>query len=181
MKKIVLFLTTMISLSFFAQNEIPSVEKSIYGVQTSILGVFIHNESKLSDKIALKSEIGLISGIGKTKSDDKVTYIIVPYINLEPRFYYNLKKRLAKNKKTANNNGNYISIKTVYIPDWWFVITNSNDYINNQIRILPSWGIKRTYGKHFTLEAGASTGLSFIQTKSTRLFYDIHFRLGYTF
>jgi len=181
MKKILLIFLVIISLSSYAQTKTPSVEKSIYGIQTGFLGVWFHNESKLTDKIALKSELGLDLGIGKRIYDDKIAYFSVLSINLEPRFYYNLKKRLDKNKKIVKNSGNYISIKTAYNPDWFLISNNKNDTINDQLKIIPSWGIKRTYGKHFSLETGAGIGVWFIKKQTPKAGLDLHFRIGYTF
>jgi len=181
MKKIILLFIAIISLSSFAQTKTPSVEKSIYGVQTGFLGIWFHNENRLSDKIALKSEIGLDFGIGKTMFDDEITFASVPSINLEPRLYYNFKKRLAKNKNIAKNSGNYISIKTTYNPDWFIISNKDNLAFNDQLRVIPSWGIKRTYGNHFTLETGAGAGLNFIKNYPALIYIDLHFRIGYTF
>ena len=68
----------MNSLLGFSQNikKEASVEKSVFGIQVSLIGIWDHNELKLSDEIALRSEIGL-SGINSS--------LIAPLIALEPR------------------------------------------------------------------------------------------------
>ena len=187
MRKIIFILITIIGVSSYSQTKKVSVEKSIYGVQTGLFGVWINNESKLFDKISLKSEIGLDFGVsGKTFFDEKLIFFATPSITVEPRFYYNLSKRLDKNKNISNNSGNYISIKSTYNPDWFVVSNKDNITVYNQLRIVPSWGIKRTYGKHFTLETGAGIGFQFVENtfaKNTenKTGLDLHFRIGYTF
>ena len=58
MKKILLTLT-LCGLTFIAKSQNASVEKSMYGIQTGFLGIWVHNESKLSYHIYKSaSEIG---------------------------------------------------------------------------------------------------------------------------
>ncbi len=62
MKK--LFLTlTFFGIIFTAKSQTASVEKSTFGIQTGFIGIWAHNESKLSNQIALRSELGFDSGI----------------------------------------------------------------------------------------------------------------------
>jgi hypothetical protein len=181
MKKIIIILITVVSIKSYSQTKTVSVEKSIYGIQTGFLGIWANTESKLSDKIVLKSEIGLDFSAGKTIFDEKFTFLAAPSITLEPRFYYNLNKRLNKNKNISNNSGNYISIRSTFNPDWFVISNKDNVLINNQLRIVPSWGIKRVYGKYFTLETGAGVGFQFIENTKNNTYLDLHFRIGYTF
>lgn len=170
------------------QSKTASVEQSIYGIQTGLLGIWIHNETKLSNSIALRSEIGLDSGIfGGSAYDDYVNFLMAPVITLEPRWYYNLDKRISKGKSIEKNSGNFVGLKISYHPDW-FVISN-NEYVNvvNQIDFIPKWAIKRTIGQHFTYELGAGLGYGYIFYDSEYLedegevALDLHLRIGYTF
>ena len=153
MKKIVITLVLCgITLFTNAQNE--SVEKSIFGVQLGLLGLSVHNEARLSDKFALRSEIGLKGGI--TNND----FFMVLGISFEPKFYYNLNKRSSKSKDVFGNSGNFLSLKTSYHPDW-FVISGSDNYtVSNQISVVPTWGMRRNIGTHFNYELGIGIGWS---------------------
>jgi len=129
-----------------------SVEKSIFGVQIGLIGVWVNNEARLSDKFALRSEIGFDAGI---TNDD---FVMAPVITLEPKFYYNLNKRVSKSKDISGNSGNFLSLKTSYHPDW-FVISNSDYYnVSNQISVVPTWGMRRNIGSHFNYELGIGIG-----------------------
>jgi len=75
----------------------PSVEKSIFGVQIGLIGVWVNNEVRLSNKFALRSEIGFDSGIANND------FFMAPVIRLDPKFYYNLNKRVSKEKDISNN------------------------------------------------------------------------------
>src|SRR5215218_1139329 len=121
MKKI----TTLVfvSLSIFSNAQDVSVEKTVFGIQTGFLGLWVHNESKLTKALTLRSELGFDSGIWGGDFYDKTGFLMTPVLTLEPRFYYNLNKRDSKSKVITNNSGNFISLKTSYHPDW-FVISN---------------------------------------------------------
>ena len=62
MKRILLTLV-FCGLTLIAKSQNASVEQSTYGIQTGFLGIWAHNETKLSNSIALRSEIGFDSGI----------------------------------------------------------------------------------------------------------------------
>ena len=112
----------LIGVSSFSQNN-PSVETSLTSIQAGILGIHINNEYKLSDKMVLASEIGLNASVFGGFSYDKTGVVLSPTITIEPKWYYNLQKRMQRDKKYSDNNGNYLSLKTSYTPDW-FVISN---------------------------------------------------------
>jgi hypothetical protein len=169
-----------------AQNA--SVEKSLYGIQTGYLGIWVHNEHKLTNSLALRSEIGLEAGIFKGNLFRKTGYEIVPVITLEPRWYYNLGKRLRKDKSIANNSGNFVSLQVNYYPGW-FVIANYNIYNpDSVIDIIPTWSIRRSIGSHFNFEAGIGVGYQHIFAKQAGYGNDennatvnLNLRIGYSF
>jgi len=159
-----------------SQNKI-SVEKSIYGIQIGTLGFWVYNESRLTNTIALRSEIGLDAGIINS------LYILTPTITAEPRFYYNLKKRSKKGKSILKNSANFLALKFFYVPNL-FVISNYQDTrAIKSLSIIPKWGIKRSIGKHFTYELGLGIGY-YIDLEDGYLnesTADLHLRIGYTF
>jgi hypothetical protein len=186
MKKI----TTLIflSLSVICKAQEVSVEKSVSGVQTGFLGLWIHNEFKLTNALSLRSEIGFDSGIWGGDLYDKNGFLMTPILTLEPRFYYNLNKRVSKSKDITNNSGNFISLKTSYHPDW-FVISNYKDVdIISDISIIPTWGIRRNIGIHFNFETGIGLGYRYIFAKNAGYSdnksegaANLHLRIGYVF
>jgi hypothetical protein len=165
--------------SISAQNT--GVEKSIYNVQTGFLGFWINNEYRLSNEISLRSEVGLDAGFSSC-SDCTTTYGLTPVLTLEPRWYYNITKRNSKNRG-ANNSANFLALNIKYLPDL-FVISN-NDYarVENQISIIPKWGIRRNIGySNFNYEAGIGIGYRFyLDENFSEKAADLHLRIGYTF
>ncbi|TPN89329.1 hypothetical protein FHK87_01415 [Aquimarina algicola] len=156
----------------FSQNEENiSVEKSVFGIQTGLLGIWAHNELKLSNQVALRSEIGF-GGLNTSN--------IKPVVALEPRWYYNLKKRADKNKRIDGNSGNYISLRARY----HFHSTKEAERDDlYHVLTVATWGIRRNIGKHFNYEAGVGTGLSFEKdnNKDIDLIPYVAFSIGYRF
>lgn len=196
MKKIIVFIILGITITSNAQQA--SVEKSMFSVQTGFAGLWINNESKLSNSIALKSEIGIEHDFTVGDHYDEAGFILQPVITLEPKLYYNLKKRNSRGRKTSNNSGNYVSLKTSYHPDWFVINLDDNITKTADLSIIPTWGIKRSIGEHFTYEAGGGLGYRIVFLKansfdghaqnvdgfnSTKNQYTpyLHLRIGYIF
>ena len=187
MKKLLLTIS-LLSITCFAKSQTASLEKSIFGVQTGFLGVWVHNESKLSNQIVLRSELGFDSGIWGGDFYDKTGYVFTPVITAEPRWYYNLGKRESKSKRIDGNSGNFISLKTSFHPDWFVISNYENISIVSDISIVPTWGIRRNIGKHFNYEAGIGAGYRYIFAKQagyleneSDVAVNAHLRIGYRF
>ncbi|WP_179339649.1 hypothetical protein [Winogradskyella ludwigii] len=187
MKKIIVsLLFTASILTATAQDA--SVEQSTFGIQTGLFGIWGHNESKLTNSIALRSELGLDAAIFSENFSGSRGFVLVPAITVEPRWYYNLNKRVSKSRRIDGNSGNFIAIKTTYHPD--LVIGSVADNLNfiSDISIIPTWGIRRNVGKHFSYETGIGLGyVHFIKEKNVYLKYNnglalnLHLRIGYRF
>ncbi|SEA43619.1 hypothetical protein SAMN05443667_104205 [Flavobacterium gillisiae] len=187
MNKIILTLICC-GLTTIAKSQNTSVEKSTFGVQTGFLGVWGHNESKLSNQIALRTEIGFDTGIWAGSFYDKTGVILVPVITMEPRWYYNLNKRVKKERRIDGNSGNFISLKTSYHPDWFVISNYDNMSIVSDISIVPTWGIRRNIGNHFTYETGIGIGYLYYFAKDagyaenkSDVAVNLHLRIGYRF
>ncbi len=185
MKSIALLLL-LLSETIGAQSI--EVKKSIFGIQTGILGFYINNESKLSSDIALRSEIGLDSGIFLNNFYEGVGFYVTPVLTVEPRWNYNLKKRAAKSKIIADNNGNFLSLKTSFNPDWFVISNHQNLEIPNQIAFIPTWGLRRNLGQNFNYETGLGIGYRYIfgsnienLENESEIAVNIHLRIGYKF
>lgn len=180
-----------ITLSSIAQDKSASVEKSIFGIQTGLLGLWVHNESRLTNAISLRSEIGLD---GALSINDNVVgndiFALVLAITLEPRWYYNLNKRVSKSRRIDGNSGNFLALKITYHPDVLVYSNQNTDNINflSDISIIPTWGIRRNIGKHFNYETGIGIGYvriledvnSFLFSKDN-IGINLHLRIGYRF
>ena len=186
MKKTLLILT-LCGLTLIAKSQNTSVEKSTFGLQTGVLGIWVYNEARLSNTIALRTEVGFDFGIWETTfyDDYDSPFLLTPVIVVEPRYYYNLKKRSENSKRIDGNNGNFIALKTSYHPE--LAIFNTDDApVVSDFAIIPTWGIRRNIGGHFNYEAGLGVGYShtfaeragYSKDKS-ELELNMHLRIGY--
>jgi hypothetical protein len=112
---------------------------------------------------------------------------MAPVFTLEPRWYYNLGKRVSKGKSIAQNTGNFTTVKLSYTPDWFLL--GNREYINvpNQISILPIWGIRRQLGEIFNFEAGLGLGFRYVfkspgyPNNEGEAAVNLHLRFGFQF
>jgi hypothetical protein len=183
-----IFLGLLLILSFKSQAQDISVEKSTYGIQTGFLGIWVHNESRLTNRIALRSEFGLDAAISSNSFVGTRVFIMVPAITLEPRWYYNLGRRVSKSKRIDGNTGNFISLKITYHPD--IVVGNlpPNANLISDVSIIPTYGVRRNVGKHFTYEVGFGIGYvdyfleeNVFGVEDDGVGVNLHLRLGYRF
>lgn len=185
MKKL-LVLIALLGLNITAKSQTTTVEKSTFGIQTGLLGLWIHNEARLSSQIALRSELGFDSGIWGGDFYEKTGYVFAPVLTAEPRWYYNLKKRAGKSRRIDGNSGNFLALKTSYHPDWFVISNYDNVSVVSDISIVPTWGIKRNIGTKFNYEAGIGAGYvyffgkhaGYVENKSD-VALNLHLRIGY--
>ena len=183
-----LMLSGMFAVAQDNSKPVPSVEKSIFGIQTGFLGIWANNELKLSNTIALKTELGLDAGLWGGSFYDKTGFLLAPVITAEPRLYYNLKKRVGKGRSIKGNSGNFVSLKTGFHPNWFVISNQDNLQVISDISIIPSWGIRRHIGSHFNYEAGAGLGYRYIFAKNAGYArnegdaaFNLNLRIGYSF
>lgn len=183
-----LILLILLGLSKIASAQEATVEKSVFGIQAGFLGIWVHNESRLSDKFALRTEIGFDGGFWANSFYDQTGYILAPVITAEPRYYYNLSKRLEKGKRIANNAANFLSLKTSFHPDLFVISNYENVSVISDISVIPTWGIRRNLGHHFNYELGLGLGYRHIFAKKAGYLRDeddlathIGFKIGYKF
>lgn len=156
--KLTLSLALVLGSVFHLNAQNPSVEKHLTNFQIGLLGSWASHEFRLDSTLTLRSEVGLKAGIyyGAWTGTE---FVAVPQVSVEPRWYYNLKKRHRKGRNIHNNGANFIGLSTTYTPDW-FTISNSGNYrVADEIRIAPSWNIRRSISDSgFDYEFGAGIG-----------------------
>ncbi len=146
-----------------------------------MFGAWAYNETRLADEVSLRSEVGLNLGMWGGSFYPRTGYILYPTVSVEPRYYYNLKRRVKLGKEIVHNSGNYFSLKTTYESDL-FAISNYDIVVNNHITVVPKWGLRRSFAKHFEYEF--STGLGYVhdfEINKGGAFLDIGFRIGFRF
>ena len=76
-------------------------------------------------------------------------YIIAPFLDLQQKWFYNINKRIRKERTVDNNSGNFFSLR---------LVSRGNSIADNVYRTSdfdfafgPTWGIQRKYGESFHL------------------------------
>jgi len=195
MKKIIVLGFVLISFITKAQEaEKVSVEKSLYGVQLGIVSTSFYYETKLDRKISLRAETGLTltfstKDYADPEMQDENATLIVPYLTLEPRWYYSLDRRKRLGKKTYNNSSNYVSLASSYISNKTPLINNADFDVVSAITVIPKFGIRRAFAKHFNYEFSGGFGYQYnvFNTKKgcdcdhNNTTVDLQARIGYDF
>lgn len=172
-KKFLIFLSLLAMTVLHAQDK-PSVEKHQFKINVLTPG-FVY-EHGFNGKNTLYSELSL--GLGyQYSSFSGSTWNFYPFINEQFRHYYNLEKRAAKGKVTANNSGGFVAITASY---FFQSITSNNSFSSSvpSLTIGPVWGFERTYKRNFNL--GLNLGAGFNMDKYNTEFVPIvNFSLGW--
>ncbi|MDO6470118.1 hypothetical protein [Maribacter sp. 1_MG-2023] len=162
------------------------VEKSIFNIQTGVLGFWANNELRLANHWTLHSEIGLDGSITTKEISGGEFPVFLPVISVEPRYFYNLPKRQSNNKDIYHNSGNFFSLSMKWYPNWFSLSQKENTRIGDDIFVIPTWGIKRNINWNFNYELGGGVGIGIpASTKQAgaiiRPVYNILLRVGYKF
>ncbi|MDR1722408.1 MAG: hypothetical protein LBR84_00525 [Tannerella sp.] len=165
--------------------------ESVWGLQAGLGGLWINNERRLGDVFTIKSEINLTGaysrnsaiyvdpGSHEVSAGNGESYAIVPLIAAAPRWYYNLKRRAAKGRNTANNAADYLSIELTVNPG--FAIISNNTDVEPAISIIPVWGLRRNLSRHFNFELSGGIGYHCAKSRGSDLGINLTIRLGYVF
>ncbi len=157
--KAVLLILCLFSLQSKAQEA--SVEKHVLGVQVGIHPLSGYYEMKLADKIALRGELGFgFAWSGGGYSDNSAEWAILPSLVVEPRWYYNLQRRVNKNKRIDGNSGNYLSLCTGVHPG--FDIGSKDVEFYPSLYTIPMYGLRRNIGKRFNFETAFGVGYGWV-------------------
>tara|TARA_R100001369_G_scaffold22674_3_gene41358 strand:+ start:24511 stop:24753 length:243 start_codon:yes stop_codon:yes gene_type:complete len=76
------FLITLILfiLSLFMNAQIASVEPSTNSVQVGFLGIWVNNETKLTNSVALRAELGVDSALWGGTHYTRTGYLFTQYL-----------------------------------------------------------------------------------------------------
>ena len=178
-----LLILWLLPFSAYSQEE-ASVEKSIFGVQVEFLGIWINNELKLSNTIALRSEVGFemtnwtIGSYFYSRGNEP---FIPLTLTVEPRFYFQTKQLHSLGLCIDNNVGGYLSLKIRYHAGWLMLSGKET----SNLEIIPIIASRSNIGKHFNYEMGGGIGYqyNFTSNKKEKHGWAINpvFRIGYTF
>ncbi|NPA35602.1 MAG: hypothetical protein GXO47_02020 [Chlorobi bacterium] len=161
----IFFILYFILSNVSAQDKVSSVEKSIWGIQIGLPPVAVYNEFMLADEFSLRSELSL--GFA-WQSGTETVWAVSPVIQIEPRYYYNIKRRVGKGKRIDGNSGNYLSF--IIGGETGEGIKSKDVELYPGIFLLPMYGLKRNVGNSFNYEFALGVGYAWSFQKYTDFF-----------
>ena len=109
--------------------------------------------------------------------DTKDYHLVTGDLAIEPRFYYNLKKRHRNGKRTWGNSGGYLSVNFGYS----FPITITSGVKAAHIYVItPYWGFRRVW-KHFLFDLSGGVGYIGSSNGTSAVYPGLRIGLGYRF
>ena len=166
MKNFIVVSFVLISfLSKAQETQEVSVEKNLYGAQLGLVSSSFYYETKLQRKIALRTEVGLaLMGTTVESNDpaikDKTDYFFLPYLSLEPRWYFGLDRRNRLKRNTYNNSSDFISLNTSFISGKTLFENNNLNPVS-AVTIIPKYGMRRVFAKNFNYEFFTGVGYQY--------------------
>jgi hypothetical protein len=148
-KLLILFFSSIVTLSYGQEKSDVETEKVW---RMNFLNPAVELELPTGSYSTFSSAVGIGYGIGYpdlTYAGNGFIIIISPFADFQQKWFYNLKKRDRKNKKTENNSGNFVSLR--FVSRGNSIVSNVYRTSNFDFAIGPTWGLQRTYGKKFHL------------------------------
>lgn len=176
-------LTTTIA---YAQDA--AIEKNITGLQIGLFELDAYHEARIANKTSLRADMALYPAIwGGDLFGNESSFAIYPAFTLTPKYYYNLDRRVGKEKNIKNNAANYLGLQIRYLPGW--VLSNQDDMkSSNEIHFIPTYGLRRNFWSKFNYEFKAGLGYGFGRTEIfgvdmnvSGFVPDLTFKVGYDF
>ncbi len=187
-KQLTLIILTILSNVLYSQEVKKDVENSIFNAQIGIAGIWVNNETKIIKNTVLRSEIGMSAGFWGGTYYDNVGFILTPLLRLEPKYYYNIERRISKEKSVENNSANFFSLKTTFHPNWFVISNYDNIKIISDFSVIPTYGFRRNISSKLNYEFSFGLGYRYLFLKDvgynankSEIAPDLSFRIGYTF
>ncbi len=174
MKRLFPFLFFLISLSITAQDR-PGVEKNLFSVSFLLPG--IEYETRASNNTTVSLRLG--TGFGYAAGMSRETAFGV-YLNLrgQYRYFYNLEKRLGKEKKISDNSGNYFGLHSAF-SSGNPVIGDLETIADFNGQVGPVWGLQRVYNSGFKLNLFLGAGYAWNDRGASGISPIFGFSLGW--
>lgn len=130
-------------------------ELSVLKFKLSLFIPSVAGEIKLADNFSLEAAVKLnaLFAVTGTPSQPKIEAIAMPVFHLEPKWNYNVKKRIKKGKKVSGFSSNFISLFASYrLP-----VPSPNTKAHHLL-IGPTWGLQRQLGRYGYLKFNSGLG-----------------------
>lgn len=144
----------------------------------SILAPGIEYERSLTRFTTLNAYTGL-SPSGAYTSETGFQYFLNPTVQLQYRYYYNMKSRQARGKNTAFNSANYLALHLEATGS--SIISNSEDELDGNYGAAVVWGFQRVYKSGLYLGGHVGPGIKVDASGKAGFFIHSGLRFGIVF
>jgi hypothetical protein len=158
--------------------------ENLFKLDLGLRGIGVSYEPRLGKKINIDLAAGLGGGYDIwTNSFEYNWQIFNPaiYLIVNPKFYYNRNKRLAKAKSISRNSGNYIGMAIKYTTPNLGEAT----YVYDALLFNLHWGLQRPIGKRWTFNThvgvGYATDATDLQNAGGTVYPAMDLRFAYVF
>jgi hypothetical protein len=158
--------------------------RSLTKLDLGLQGFGFTFEPRLGKKITMDLSLGAGGGYNLVYWNIMYRwYIFNPsfYFSVTPKFYYNLQKRTAGNKRMDFNAGNYIGLRIKYVTKT--IGSNADNF--DAALINAHWGMQRALGKRWTFNLHAGVGYALDVTDLNHapgtVYPAVDFRFAYIF
>ncbi|MBA4409740.1 MAG: DUF3575 domain-containing protein [Bacteroidota bacterium] len=145
---------------------------SLHSIKAGIPGITYSYEHDLGKQFTINMEAG--TNWGWQSSNNSFKILARPIFQVEPRIYYNVKKRYDRGH-FLNNSASFFSLSSGFTFGTFSSVYRSHAFI-----IAPKWGFRRAMGKHFIFEAQIGGGLWF-NRNSSQFNPELDIKFGYVF
>lgn len=174
MKKVVIFAVFLL-VSKFSYSQIQGeLSENLFKVNILTPGVTYQVGLSTSTLLNLDANFslgGTMSGEGQFK------LVAVPFVRAQYQCYYNLQRRLRKNKSIDGNSGSYLAPSVSY-----YGKPINDDFRLSSLDGLTAgavWGFQKTYRSNINLSANAGLGYNFSDKISEKLVPILNFTVAW--
>lgn len=149
------------------------LERNLYKV--NIINPGFTFEKSLTNSTSANLDANL--SFGFTVNNNKTTILTAPFLRGQYRYYYNLKKRVAKGKDISNNSGGFLALNSSY----YFKPVGNDVYISSYdgFTFGGVWGFQKTYKSGINLSANTGLGYNISDKQSQKMVPLLNFTLGW--
>lgn len=152
--------------SFIVENHSFGLKKG--WMRTLGFGFSGFYEFSLADRWTLNNEVYLAGNTYFPFRKDFDKLPLTPGINIEPRWYFNIQKRSNKDKWTANNASNFLSLRLNYHHRNGVMTPFHEDKFlysgkSYEFNALLMFGMRRNLTKHIFFEGSVGLGIQYIK------------------
>ena len=172
---------TIIRIYETMPEEIAKTE-STHTIDIGLVGAGYTYEYAFAKKFTLNLRTGITGSVGYTSSDLLGSYWFYsfhPYVNIEPRYYYNLQRVLRKGNSIEGNSGAFFAVQCAYILKPF--VQHNVDFNKAVFAVAPYWGARKVFKHHFLLEFQLGWVYGFSNYSDSDAGVHCGFRFGYMF